>query len=208
MVLGSTDVLLLLQRGYVDVGFMGGAQIDQYGNLNSSYIGDPANPKTRLPGTGGGNDIASLAQMIVAMKHEKRRFVEHRRLRHEPGLSARRARRAATRPARRRHVSRGRRISESSASTTTTKRMKIVALHPGVTARQVQDNTGFELAVAPDIAVDRAADRARTRRAAQTRSRPPLHGEPYVHTIRNSFPLAKVGMGVQTLRVTELSPPP
>src|ERR1700736_3600189 len=76
MVLGSTDVLLLLQRGYVDVGFMGGAQIDQYGNLNSSFIGDPARPKTRLPGTGGGNDISSLTAMIVAMKHEKRRFVE------------------------------------------------------------------------------------------------------------------------------------
>src|SRR5213082_2098133 len=76
MVLGSAEVLLLLQRGYVDVGFMGGAQIDQYGNLNSSFIGDPANPKTRLPGTGGGNDISSLAQMIVAMRHEKRRFVE------------------------------------------------------------------------------------------------------------------------------------
>src|SRR5499425_1907550 len=75
MVLGSTDVLLLLQRGYVDIGFMGGAQIDQYGNLNSSFIGDPQLPATRLPGTGGGNDIASLTQMIVAMKHEKRRFV-------------------------------------------------------------------------------------------------------------------------------------
>src|SRR6185503_11253375 len=76
MVLSSTDVLLLHQRGYVDVGFMGGAQIDQYGNLNSSFIGDPAKPKTRLPGTGGGNDIASLTNMIVAMKHERRRFVE------------------------------------------------------------------------------------------------------------------------------------
>src|ERR1044072_5826126 len=76
MVLSSTDVLLLLQRGYVDVGFMGGAQIDQNGNLNPSFIGEPAKPKTRLPGTGGGNDIASLAHMIVAMKHEKRRFVE------------------------------------------------------------------------------------------------------------------------------------
>src|SRR5881227_4418852 len=75
MVLGSADVLLLLQRGYVDVGFMGGAQIDQYGNLNSSLIGDRERPTTRLPGTGGGNDIASLTQMIVAMKHEKRRFV-------------------------------------------------------------------------------------------------------------------------------------
>jgi glutaconate CoA-transferase subunit B len=53
MVLSSTDVLLLLQRGYVDVGFMGGAQIDRHGNLNSSFIGDPDNPITRLPGTGG-----------------------------------------------------------------------------------------------------------------------------------------------------------
>ena len=47
-----------------------------YGNLNSSLIGDAGRPTTRLPGTGGGNDIASLTQMIVAMKHEKRRFVE------------------------------------------------------------------------------------------------------------------------------------
>src|ERR1700720_141691 len=76
MVLGSADVLLLLQRGYVDVGFMGGAQVDQYGNLNSSFIGDPEHEATRLPGTGGGNDIASLRQMIVAMKPEKRRFVD------------------------------------------------------------------------------------------------------------------------------------
>src|SRR5262245_12802891 len=60
MVLGSADVLLLLQRGYVDVGFMGGAQIDKYGNLNSSFIGEPAKPTVRLPGTGGGNDISSL----------------------------------------------------------------------------------------------------------------------------------------------------
>src|SRR5438309_8442274 len=42
MVLSSTDALLLLQRGYVDIGFMGGAQIDQYGNLNSSFIGEPS----------------------------------------------------------------------------------------------------------------------------------------------------------------------
>ena len=76
MLLPITDVLLLLQRGYVDVGFMGGAQIDKYGNLNSSYIGTPDDPEIRLPGTGGGNGISSLTQMIVAMKHEKRRFVE------------------------------------------------------------------------------------------------------------------------------------
>ena len=50
MVLGSADVLLLLQRGYVDVGFMGGAQIDQYGNLNSSFIGDPRAPEDAAAG--------------------------------------------------------------------------------------------------------------------------------------------------------------
>jgi len=88
MVLGSTEVLLLLQRGYVDVGFMGGAQIDQYGNLNSSFIGDPQHPETRLPGTGGGNDIASLTQMIVAMKHEKRRFVKEVDFVTSPGFLA------------------------------------------------------------------------------------------------------------------------
>ncbi|HCN73544.1 MAG TPA: 3-oxoadipate--succinyl-CoA transferase subunit B, partial [Pusillimonas sp.] len=56
MVISSTEVLLLLQRGHVDIGFMGGAQIDKYGNLNSSFLGDdPRNPKVRLPGTGGGN---------------------------------------------------------------------------------------------------------------------------------------------------------
>src|SRR6201988_541989 len=87
MVLGSADVLLLLQRGYVDVGFMGGAQIDQYGNLNSSFIGEPGRP-TRLPGTGGGNDIASLTQMIVAMRHEKRRFVKQVDLVTSPGFLA------------------------------------------------------------------------------------------------------------------------
>ena len=109
MVLGSAEVLLLLQRGYVDVGFMGGAQIDQYGNLNSSFIGDPANPKTRLPGTGGGNDIASLTQMIVAMKHEKRRFVEQVDFVTSPGFLRGGDTRRDERPADRRHVPRGHR---------------------------------------------------------------------------------------------------
>ena len=77
MLVSITEVLLLLQRGYVDVGFMGGAQIDQYGNLNSSFIGSADDPSVRLPGTGGGNDISSLTRMIVAMPQEKRRFVEN-----------------------------------------------------------------------------------------------------------------------------------
>ncbi len=152
MVLGSTDVLLLLQRGYVDLGFMGGAQIDQYGNLNSSFIGDPARPKTRLPGTGGGNDIASLAQMIVAMKHEKRRFVDKVDFVTSPGfLRGGTSRRDSGLPAGGMY----RVVTDLGifGFDDTTRRMKIVALHPGVSVAAVQENTGFELAAAPDMAV-------------------------------------------------------
>jgi glutaconate CoA-transferase subunit B len=152
MVLASTDVLLLLQRGYVDIGFMGGAQIDQYGNLNSSFIGDPARPKTRLPGTGGGNDIASLAQMIVAMKHEKRRFVETVDFVTSPGF----LRGGSTR--RDSGLCAGgmyRVVTDLGlfGFDDETKGMNIVALHPGVTVGEVQDNTGFKLAIKPDIGV-------------------------------------------------------
>lgn len=155
MVLGSTDVLLLLQRGYVDVGFMGGAQIDQYGNLNSSFIGDPARPRTRLPGTGGGNDIASLAQMIVAMKHEKRRFVENVDFVTSPGfLRGGTSRRDSGLLAGGMH----RVVTDLGVFgfDDETKRMKIVALHPGVTVEQVQENTGFRIAVGPDVRVTEA----------------------------------------------------
>ena len=152
MVLSSTDVLLLLQRGYIDVGFMGGAQIDQYGNLNSSFIGDPARPKTRLPGTGGGNDIASLAQMIVAMKHEKRRFVERVDFVTSPGFlrggSTRRDSGLAAGGMYRVVTDLGLFGFDEQ-----TKRMKVLALHPGVTLEQVRDNTGFDLAADPRIDV-------------------------------------------------------
>jgi len=152
MVLGSTDVLLLLQRGYVDIGFMGGAQIDQYGNLNSSFIGDPAQPKARLPGTGGGNDIASLAHMIVVMKHEKRRFVENVDFVTSPGFlrggTSRRDSGLLTGGMHRVVTDLG-----VFGFDDETKRMKIFALHPGRTVAQVQENTGFELAAGPDIGI-------------------------------------------------------
>ena len=152
MVLSSTDVLLLLQRGYIDIGFMGGAQIDQFGNLNSSFIGDPNDPTTRLPGTGGGNDISSLTEMIVAMKHEKRRFVGkvdfitspgfirggHRR--QESGLVAGGMYRVVT-------------DLGIMGFDDESRRMKVLALHPGVSVEEIQDNTGFELLVPDDLAV-------------------------------------------------------
>jgi glutaconate CoA-transferase subunit B len=144
MVLGSAEVLLLLQRGYVDVGFMGGAQIDQYGNLNSSFIGDPAKPKTRLPGTGGGNDIASLTNMIVAMKHERRRFVEKVDFITSPGwLNGGRTRADSGLPAGGMY----RVVTDLAVFgfDEAVRRIKPLALNPGVTREQVQDNTGFKL---------------------------------------------------------------
>ena len=152
MVLGSAEVLLLLQRGYVDVGFMGGAQIDQYGNLNSSFIGDPAHPKTRLPGTGGGNDIASLANMIVAMKHEKRRFVEHVDFITSPGFISggdSRAKSGLPTGGMFRVVTELAVFSFEDAE----RRMKVAALNPGVTREEVQDKTGFELIFDDDLSV-------------------------------------------------------
>src|SRR6476619_2506132 len=155
MVLGSAEVLLLLQRGYVDVGFMGGAQVDQYGNLNSSFIGDPARPKTRLPGTGGGNDIASLAHMIVAMKHEKRRFVEHVDFVTSPGyLRGNTTRRDSGLPAGGMY----RVVTDLGifGFDDTTRRMKILALHAGVDVDRVQENTGFKLERTGDIQITEA----------------------------------------------------
>ena len=144
MVMSNTDVLLLLQRGYVDIGFMGGAQIDQYGNLNSSFIGDPDDPKIRLPGTGGGNDIASLTQVIVAMLHEKRRFVETVDYVTSTGFWRGGSSRADSGL-----------ITGGPAEVVTnlailgfdedSKRMKVLALHDGVSADQVRDNTGFDI---------------------------------------------------------------
>ncbi len=72
-----TDIFLMAQRGFLDVGFIGGAQIDRYGNVNTSAIGTYARPKVRLPGSGGANDIISLcSDVIVLTAHEPRRFVD------------------------------------------------------------------------------------------------------------------------------------
>ncbi len=152
MLLSITDVLLLLQRGYVDYGFMGGAQIDRFGNLNSSFIGPADNPAVRLPGTGGGNDIASLTKMIVAMLHEKRRFVEKVDFVTSPGfLNGGTSRRDSGLVAGGMHMV----VTDLAVLgfDDETRRMKIEALHPGVTTEQVQENTGFALVVPPEVGV-------------------------------------------------------
>jgi glutaconate CoA-transferase, subunit B len=74
---GLVDVMQLLQHGDVDLGFIGGAEVDRFGNINTSVIGSPEAPRVKLPGSGGGADIACLAQRLVAlMEHEPRRLRE------------------------------------------------------------------------------------------------------------------------------------
>jgi len=71
------EVFFYLQRGYIDYGILGAAQIDMYGNINTSVIGDYSKPAVRFPGSGGANDIASTCtRTIISTFLEKRRFVE------------------------------------------------------------------------------------------------------------------------------------
>ena len=74
---GLVQVMGQLQRGRVDAGFIGGAEIDRFGNINTSYIGAPSAPRVKLPGSGGAADIAAMAKRLLAiMNHQKHRFVE------------------------------------------------------------------------------------------------------------------------------------
>jgi glutaconate CoA-transferase, subunit B len=122
-----------------------------YGNLNSSFIGDPDRPKVRLPGTGGANDIASLAsRILVAMHHEKKRFVEKVDFITTPGyLQGGDARKKAG-------------LLAGGAYKVIThlgifgfdeksKRMRLETLHPGVTVEEVKERTGFELLIPEKI---------------------------------------------------------
>jgi len=72
-----SNVMALMAQGLVDLGFIGGAEVDRFGNLNTSYVGDPAHPTVKLPGSGGGADIAILSsRWVTLMTHERRRLVD------------------------------------------------------------------------------------------------------------------------------------
>lgn len=72
-----SNVMGLMAQGRVDLGFIGGAEVDRFGNLNTSYVGPPRRPTVKLPGSGGGADIAILSRRwVTLMSHEKRRLVE------------------------------------------------------------------------------------------------------------------------------------
>lgn len=141
---------MLLQRGFIDVGFVGGAQVDKFGNINSTVIGSYEKPKVRLPGSGGGCEIAGLSKRtVIITPHEKRRMVEKVDFVTSPGfLSGAGARERA-----------GLSGGPSAVITTMgvlrfdekTKEMYLASYHPGLTVEQVKQNTGWDLTVSPKI---------------------------------------------------------
>ncbi len=147
MATSMADVMETCQRGLMDYTFLGGAQIDPYGNLNSTMIGtDHARPTVRLPGSGGANDLASLCwRILVVTNHDKRRFVPKVDFVTSPGyLSGPGAREAAGLPP---GTGPYRVITDLAilGYHEVTRRMEVLSLHPGVDLEQVQANTGFEL---------------------------------------------------------------
>ena len=149
---GICDAMETAARGFIDYGFLGGAQIDMYGNLNSSVIGEYTHPKARLPGPGGANDVGSLCWVTIAIiPHDKRHFVPRVDFITTPGyLDGPLARTRAGLPARTGPI----RVISTLATMGfdyETARMKLLALHPGVTVDDVRDNTGFELLMPDEL---------------------------------------------------------
>jgi glutaconate CoA-transferase, subunit B len=140
-----------LQAGRIDVGFLGGAQLDRMGNINSTVIGDYENPSTRLPGAGGAPEIAASAgEVFVVMRQSKRAFVENCDFRtsigHGDGPGTRD------------------RLGMTGRGLTTvitdlgvlrpdpvTAELILTHLHPGATVEQAKAATGWDLQVAADL---------------------------------------------------------
>jgi len=152
MALDFHDIFaMFLQKGLCDVSFMSGSQIDKYGNINSTVIGDYEKPKVRLPGSGGAYDLGAHAKKtLIIAPHEKRRLVEKIDFITTVGYLTG-------------HDSRqkiGIRGGGPSAAITTlgvlrfekeTKEMYLDTYHPGITVQQVKDNTGWDLKISPDV---------------------------------------------------------
>ncbi|MDP2975690.1 MAG: CoA-transferase [Anaerolineales bacterium] len=142
---------LYLQRGNVDVGFLGGAQIDRFGNINATVIGnDYAHPKVRLPGSGGSQEIAAWANRCYIMTpHQKRRFPEKVDFMTSAGFLNGRSERekAGLRGGGPTAVVTDLGILEPDASGELT----LTALHPGKTAQEAIDNTGWPLKVTASL---------------------------------------------------------
>lgn len=150
-ILGSMETFTwLLQGGRVDVGFLGGAQVDRWGNLNSTVIGDYARPGVRLPGSGGAADIASMANTtVIVMPHQLRRFPEKVDFITSPGfVGGRVGRKAAGLPG-------GGPVMVITdlgvLGFDEGGEMELHSLHKGVRLAEVREQTGWPLKVAPTL---------------------------------------------------------
>jgi glutaconate CoA-transferase subunit B len=149
-----SNVMALMAQGGVDLGFIGGAEVDRFGNVNTSYVGDPRRPVTKLPGSGGGADIAVLSRRwVTLMSHERRRLVERVSYVTSPGYGD------GTRGWRERNGLLG---GGPSAIVTTMAVLRfaegggeaqLASVHPGCAVEDVRANTGWDLEVAPDVTV-------------------------------------------------------
>lgn len=152
MATNMSDVFEACQRGMVDYTFLGGAQIDAFGNLNSTVIGDYNQPKVRFPGSGGANDFASFCwNTIVMTPQNSKRFVKKLDFITTPGyLTGSLAReKAGLCPG----CGPFKVITDLAVLgfDENTKYMQVENLHPGVTFEKVQENTGFVLGRAINI---------------------------------------------------------
>lgn len=141
---------LYLQRGNIDVGFLGGAQIDRFGNINATVIGDYARPKVRLPGSGGSMEIAAWAnRCYIITPHQKRRFPERVDFRTSAGFLNHRCERKAARL----------RGGGPQAIVTDIGILEpdengeliLTALHPGRKVEEAKENTGWELKISDSL---------------------------------------------------------
>jgi glutaconate CoA-transferase subunit B len=146
-----SNAMALMAQGEVDLGFIGGAEVDRFGNLNTSYIGDTRRPAVKLPGSGGGADIAILSRRwVTLMSHEPRRLVERVSYVTSPGHGDGPGWRA-----------RNGLIGGGPAAVVTTLAVLrfpqgggeayLASVHPGHSVEEVRAATGWDLRVADDV---------------------------------------------------------
>ena len=141
---------LWLQAGRIDVGFLGAAQIDRYANINTTVIGDYADPKVRLPGAGGAPEIAaSCGEVVIIVRHSTRAFVDRvdfvTSVGHGSGPGDRERLGLRGRGPTRVITDLG--VLEPDPDT---RELVLTGVHPGVTVDEVRAATGWDLRVAPD----------------------------------------------------------
>jgi glutaconate CoA-transferase, subunit B len=131
-----------LQGGLIDVGFLQGAQIDRFGNLNTTVIGDYVRPKVRLPGSGGACEVAILAKRVfVIAPQSKRSFPERVDFITSPALPGRGPAMVVT---------------DLGCYEFVNGEMTLTSLHPGCTVEQVRENTGWDVAITENFRVTEA----------------------------------------------------